>query len=445
METTAAAGSTAAFATTEGQLADTHVTNLSAYHDYAAFDPVPAGQFTKVRKLAAAIHGKVILYRWEHDQAGQIPVVVKQMPTKLVKQNTNRQVVDVLAHRFPSGDPLAPHPEDALTEIGVISYLKDQADQPRYLLRMLASFEDGAGTTWLVTEFADGGEFFAHVAAGTLSLTEDKNRRYLWQLLQAVRYLHSKGIGHRDISLENILMSNGEFRLMDFGAAVQTHAPGGSLQRYMHYYRPAGKTYYRAPECLIPQAPQVNVRTPAVAKPGDVVMAKLEVPNKGYFCEVRLPSCVELVPGQLSTAEPWGYTVPAVDTFACGVCLFIMSWSIPPWGAALLADNLFNFICSRGDSGIADLLRHWKKDLLSPDAMQILTRMLQVDPSLRPSIDDCVAMPFFNALVGETVPVHAAFNGTAKPADGAPASSSGVPVVTGYPPSSSAAGHYAPA
>ena len=42
-----------------------------------------------------------------------------------------------------------------------------------------------------------------------------------WQLLQAVAFLHKQQICHRDISLENILLSKGDIRLMDFGQAVR--------------------------------------------------------------------------------------------------------------------------------------------------------------------------------------------------------------------------------
>ena len=35
------------------------------------------------------------------------------------------------------------------------------------------------------------------------------------------------GISHRDISLENVLLSGGDVRLMDFGQAVQTHLETG--------------------------------------------------------------------------------------------------------------------------------------------------------------------------------------------------------------------------
>lgn len=52
------------------------------------------------------------------------------------------------------------------------------------------------------------------------------------------RYLHAHDIGHRDISLENVLLKNGVTRLMDFGMAAQTRRRCGTRLRY---FRAVGK------------------------------------------------------------------------------------------------------------------------------------------------------------------------------------------------------------
>ncbi|CAE7752992.1 CPK1, partial [Symbiodinium pilosum] len=96
-------------------------------------------------------------------------------------------------------------------------------------LRMLGAFrDDNPGgsqqpTTLLVTEFVSDGELFNQVSTGRMGSGEPVVRSVMWQLLHGVNYLHKHQIGHRDISLENVLISfnRDEFhvRLMDFGQA----------------------------------------------------------------------------------------------------------------------------------------------------------------------------------------------------------------------------------
>ncbi|OLP74463.1 Serine/threonine-protein kinase PLK4, partial [Symbiodinium microadriaticum] len=51
-------------------------------------------------------------------------------------------------------------------------------------------------------------------------------------ILKAVEYLHEHNVGHRDISLENLLLRQGQVRLMDFGQAVLLRDAAGNA----HYY-----------------------------------------------------------------------------------------------------------------------------------------------------------------------------------------------------------------
>ena len=73
---------------------------------------------------------------------------------------------------------------------------------------------------FMVTEVVHGGELLERITEEG-SYSEADARRIIVQILKAVEYLHSKKVVHRDIKLENILMSDrspkATVKLIDFG------------------------------------------------------------------------------------------------------------------------------------------------------------------------------------------------------------------------------------
>jgi serine/threonine protein kinase len=237
---------------------------------------------------------------------------------------------------------------------------------------------------------ADGGEVFDHVQKQSGKLF-DAQQVMVWtsQLLQAANYLHEHRIGHRDISLENILLKDGKFRLMDFGQAVQTHSAEGLPLRY---FRSVGKPVYRAPEAYVPPDRCIKVLMPANSAPGSIMQA-----SSTKLCEVRSPA--DAAPGQVCIAEACGYEVMPLDTFACGVAFFIIAWQVPLWRHALPLDPTFRFIAS---NGLQNLVLGWNLPIgqLSMEAFSLLSRMLATDPRLRPTITAVLESPCFASVTG---------------------------------------------
>ncbi|KAK9069075.1 hypothetical protein SSX86_013191 [Deinandra increscens subsp. villosa] len=98
---------------------------------------------------------------------------------------------------------------------------------------------------YFVMEFVKNGELFEKVARGRLS--ESQSRKYFQQLISAVGYCHSRGVYHRDLKLENLLIDeNGDLKVSDFGLSAVT----GQIRSDGLLHTLCGTPSYVAPEIL---------------------------------------------------------------------------------------------------------------------------------------------------------------------------------------------------
>lgn len=58
---------------------------------------------------------------------------------------------------------------------------------------------------WIILELVDGGDLHK-LLAHTEHYTEETAAKYAEQILKGVHYLHSQGVVHRDLKLENVLL-----------------------------------------------------------------------------------------------------------------------------------------------------------------------------------------------------------------------------------------------
>lgn len=59
-------------------------------------------------------------------------------------------------------------------------------------------------------------------------------RKYIYQLLRAINYMHDKDVIHRDIKPENLLISNkGKLKICDFGFARNWSNTNNDLTNYV--------------------------------------------------------------------------------------------------------------------------------------------------------------------------------------------------------------------
>ncbi|XP_066516623.1 serine/threonine-protein kinase SIK2a [Hoplias malabaricus] len=108
---------------------------------------------------------------------------------------------------------------------------------------------------YLVTEYAKNGEIFDYLASrGRLS--EVDARRKFWQILSAVEYCHERGIVHRDLKAENLLLdAHMNIKIADFGFG-NFFCPGKPLTTW------CGSPPYAAPEVFEGQqyeGPQLDI------------------------------------------------------------------------------------------------------------------------------------------------------------------------------------------
>eukprot|EP00536_Pseudo-nitzschia_multiseries_P001316 jgi/Psemu1/234489/estExt_Genewise1.C_160147 len=136
--------------------------------------------------------------------------------------------------------------EEGLMQLREEIYIMCQLDHPN-IVRLEEVYESHS-EIYLVQELCLGGELFDRLdEQPDYHYTEAECARLIKQMLCAVRYLHSKGIIHRDLKLENFLFSSSapdsELKMIDFG--LSKHFQYGEIQQ-----QAVGTPYTVAPEVI---------------------------------------------------------------------------------------------------------------------------------------------------------------------------------------------------
>jgi serine/threonine protein kinase len=96
---------------------------------------------------------------------------------------------------------------------------------------------------YMVFEYIDGGQMLDYIIAHG-RLRERAARKFARQIGSALDYCHHNNIVHRDLKIENILISNsGNIKIIDFGLS-NLYSP------YRHLSTFCGSLYFAAPELL---------------------------------------------------------------------------------------------------------------------------------------------------------------------------------------------------
>ncbi|ODH47205.1 CAMK/RAD53 protein kinase [Paracoccidioides brasiliensis] len=199
------------------------------------------------------------------------------------------------------------------------------------------TFDESDGV-YLVLELAPEGELFNWIVAHN-KLTEREARKVFLQLFKGLKYLHERNIVHRDIKPENILLVDEHLnvKLADFGLAKIIGDDSFTTTL-------CGTPSYVAPEIL-----EENPRHRKYSR--------------------------------------------AVDIWSLGVVLYICLCGFPPF-----SDELYT---RENPYTLAEQIKLGKFDYPSPywdsvedPALDLIDRMLTVDPGKRLTIDECLEHPW---------------------------------------------------
>ncbi|KAG8751608.1 serine/threonine-protein kinase KIN2, partial [Ceratobasidium sp. 423] len=99
------------------------------------------------------------------------------------------------------------------------------------------------GHYYMVTEYVDGGQMLDYIISHG-RLRERAARKFARQIGSALEYCHKNNVVHRDLKIENILISHtGNIKIIDFGLS-NLYNPEDYLSTF------CGSLYFAAPELL---------------------------------------------------------------------------------------------------------------------------------------------------------------------------------------------------
>ncbi|KAJ3127644.1 hypothetical protein HK098_005989 [Nowakowskiella sp. JEL0407] len=213
-------------------------------------------------------------------------------------------------------------------EIGILMSIKHPS-----VIRIEGVFEEKK-EVYMVLELVEGGELFERIVDSE-KFSESHTRLIMFQLLSALKYLHSRGISHRDLKPENILLcskdiNNMKIKVSDFGLAK-------IVGKKAFLKTICGTPDYAAPEILSAQTPYTN----------------------------------------------------AVDLWSCGVILYVCLCGYPPFSDEVAPPKMEEQI-KLGKYEFQD--PWWTR--ISSEAKDLITRMLTVDPQQRISAEEALDHPF---------------------------------------------------
>lgn len=184
------------------------------------------------------------------------------------------------------------------------------------------------------------------------------------------------GICHRDMSLENLLVHEDGALIIDMGMCLlipySDEDPGSLAASFGNMNMNGGHPALQRQQSALSRDPVTGkLRRRSLIRP-----------------QGTCGKWIYMSPEIYRNEEPFdGF---AVDMWAAGVILFLMLTGFPPWERACRSDERFHYMSG---GYLVQMLTEWDIGL-SSDAMDLLQRMLFLDPKDRLSLEQVRAHPW---------------------------------------------------
>ncbi|RLN68590.1 hypothetical protein BBJ29_001505 [Phytophthora kernoviae] len=339
-----------------------HAPIVALSDEFAAFEETPAAvagpvsplapatdpltRYARCKKLRSTLYGETALY--QDEALNRKLIVLKRLSISLLQKEDNSSTVR----------------ENPLSEHAVIQLLEDPLVARAPGRKHVVEYErEGFFTTgdsvFVAMEFCAGGDLYDYVTVKpNRRLPEMEALTLFAQIAKGLSFLHTHGVAHRDLSLENVLLKDGKVKICDFGLSADANKLSTDV---------VGKFYYMAPE---------------------VTQGALYDPKKA-------------------------------DVWSLGVLLFILLTGSPlfaddgPRAPTLRVLNKY---------GVGKILELWGlKSQFSRSTINLLACMLQVQPTHRLSIEQVVNDPRTSsreAYTDNCIPPGQEFYGADQDAEG---------------------------
>lgn len=198
---------------------------------------------------------------------------------------------------------------------------------------------------YLVLEYCAGGELFDYIVSKS-RLDESESAQIIYDLMRVLDFIHVNGFAHRDLKPENVLFDDRhQIKLIDFGLAANCSADNIATNKN--------------------QAPLDQLNTCC----GSVTYAAPEVISGGV------------------------YSGTAIDVWSAGVMMYALLVGQLPFN-----DNSISKLYQKIQAGIKSL-----PPFLSPDACDLIRKMLTVDPKQRITVRQVLQHPWLrNRTINQT-------------------------------------------